>query len=261
MRHELGLLLMFLLGTMGMLRGTACSVEEPDGQQQAPEMRQPTVRPAEPSAEQPGIATRDGYDIEWLFSRPAGIEFTKAEITVAQYQACVQAGQCKIPARGGSCNAGKQDREHHPINCIDWNQATAFCAWAGGRLPTEQEWYAEASNGGERLYAWGDQQASCEWAVMNDGTAPEGTGAVGDGCGLDSTWPVCSKPQGHSVSGLCDMSGNVWEWTASSQVGNRVICGGGYMFDPGGLRATDRTLLPSISWTSLLGFRCARPAR
>ncbi|MBW2701239.1 MAG: SUMF1/EgtB/PvdO family nonheme iron enzyme [Deltaproteobacteria bacterium] len=70
---------------------------------------------------------------------------------------------------------------------------------AGGRLPTEKEWEAEASNNGSRKYPWGDEKVSCERAVMRE----EGV----DGCGRDLTWPVCSKTLGNSVSGLCDMSG------------------------------------------------------
>ncbi|MBT3297233.1 MAG: SUMF1/EgtB/PvdO family nonheme iron enzyme, partial [Verrucomicrobia bacterium] len=80
--------------------------------------------------------------------------------------------------------------------------------WAGGRLPTEDEWFAEASNGGRRKYAWGDVEVTCDLAIW-------GGGKKMDGCGADRTWPVCSKRGGYSISGLCDLTGNVREWTSS----------------------------------------------
>ncbi|HOX47317.1 MAG TPA: SUMF1/EgtB/PvdO family nonheme iron enzyme [Myxococcota bacterium] len=191
--------------------------------------------------------------LEWVFSRPAGIELTRSEVTVAQYRACVEAERCSAPKTGWSCNWGQAGREQHPVNCVDWNQATAFCEWAGARLPTEQEWFAEASDGGERQYPWGDQEVSCERAIWSQG---------GRGCGLDSTWPVCSKPAGHSVSGLCDMSGNVWEWTSSSAGLARVMRGGSWSLgDPGFQRASLWLRYGPLYAVDDLGFRCGRSAR
>jgi len=132
-------------------------------------------------------------------------EMTRTEVTVEQYKACVDAGSCSAPDDGWeSCNWGYSDRGSHPINCVDWDQAQDFANWVGGRLPSEAEWeYAARSGGRDWKYPWGDEAATCERAVMYDG---------GDGCGRDSTWPVCSKPSGNTTHGLCDMAGNVWEW-------------------------------------------------
>jgi len=193
--------------------------------------------------------------IDWVYSRPAGIEFAKTETTVAQYRACVEAGKCTEPnskSENKSCNWGHSGRDNHPINCVDWNQAKAFCEWAGGRLPTEDEWYAEASNGGERAYPWGDQEVSCDYAIWGDGSRT-------DGCGKDSTWPVCSKTRGNSVSGLCDMSGNVWEWISTPEGSARVVRGGSWYGDyPGSLRASDRYGGNPADRGSNSGFRCVR---
>ncbi len=131
-------------------------------------------------------------------------EMSKTEVTVDHYRACVNAGACTGPNYGGNCNWGKSDRGAHPINCVDWSQAQAFAKWAGGRLPSEAEWeYAARSGGRDWRYPWGNEEATCDLAVME---------GVKEGCGRDSTWPVCSKPSGNTSQGLCDMAGNIWEW-------------------------------------------------
>src|SRR5262249_3181659 len=56
----------------------------------------------------------------------------KTEVTVEAYARCVTAGACTAPATGGACNWGVAGRERHPVNCVDWSQANAFCARAGG---------------------------------------------------------------------------------------------------------------------------------
>jgi len=177
----------------------------------------------------PGAPGKAG--IEWMKSAPTGLEFTRTEITQSQYRACMKAGKCTKPdtkqTQYGNCDWDPAKHERHPVACVDWHQATAFCAWAGGRLPSWPEWYNEASNGGKRKFAWGDEKPSCKRVVMaNDRHRRKGTG-----CGRKSTWPVCSKKKGTSVSGLCDMSGNVSEWTSSLayKTGDkRSMCGGSY---------------------------------
>ena len=134
-------------------------------------------------------------------------ELARTEVTVAQYRACVDAGRCEAPDTGHDyCNWGVAGRDDHPVNCVDWNQARAFAAFVGGRLPSEAEWeYAARSGGRDQTYPWGDERATCERAVMetDDGL---------NGCGKDRTWPVCSKLAGNSAQGLCDLAGNVGEW-------------------------------------------------
>lgn len=129
----------------------------------------------------------------------------KTAVTVEQYAECVANGKCTEPGTGTLCNWGKADRQFHPVNCVTWNQANQYARFKGARLPTEAEWeYAAASGGRAQSYPWGNEEPSCDNAVM--------FGRGGPGCGKNSTMPVCSKPDGNTLQGLCDMSGNVGQW-------------------------------------------------
>ena len=205
------------------------------------------------------IGAAGAAGIEWVYSKPAGVQLAKTETTVAQYAACVQAGSCEAKHHAtksdwDKCNWGHSDRDDHPMNCVDWYGADQFCKWAGGRLPTEDEWYAEASESGRRKYPWGDREVDCSLAIWGDGSNT-------DGCGKDRTWPVCSKTAGNSVSGLCDMSGNLWEWTSTwydNSQKERVLRGGSWNSDdPEYLRASYRFGDNPGSWYLDYGFRCA----
>ena len=130
----------------------------------------------------------------------------RSETTVGQYRTCVDAGSCSSPGTKGACNWGRTDRTDRPVNCVKWSQAKDFCAWVGGRLPTEAEWeYAARSGGRDQTYPWGNETPSCRRVIMHGG---------GEGCGRNRTRSVCSRSAGNTAQGLCDMLGNVWEWVA-----------------------------------------------
>lgn len=177
------------------------------------------------------------------------------EVTVAAYQRCVQSKACTEPDEMERCNWGEHDRGEHPVNCVDWHQAVAYCEAGGRRLPTEWEWEWAARGRDEgRQYPWGDDAPTCERAVMREGTI--------NGCGRGSTWPVGSKPAGQSTENLQDLAGNVWEWTSSADGKMRVLRGGGWA------NASPETLSASVrdfshpSYRGLDdGFRCAGTAR
>jgi formylglycine-generating enzyme required for sulfatase activity len=140
----------------------------------------------------------------------SAFEIMQAEVTVAQYSECVSAGQCTVPnAVNPYCNWNLPGFENHPVNCVNWFQGVNYCAFVGGRLPSEAEWEYAARSAGKpvetKTYPWGDQVPSCDYAVMSDST-------TGAGCGTDRSSIVCSKPAGHTEQGLCDMGGNVSEW-------------------------------------------------
>lgn len=197
-------------------------------------------------------------------------ELMQTEVTVAQYRACVAAQKCTPPIGEDDCNWLLADREDHPINCVDWNQAQAFAAWAGARLPTEAEWeFAARSGGGAQAFPWGDTPATCAHAVVNHGA--DAACVRGPG-----TEPVCSRPRGNSKQGLCDLAGNVWEWVADGYdpypdlstdatargrgEDHRVFRGGSWGFEPALARATNRGWQrPYYRYTDV-GVRLARDA-
>jgi formylglycine-generating enzyme required for sulfatase activity len=178
-------------------------------------------------------------------SRSVGtFELDVTEVTVAAYQACVDAGICTVPKSGERCNWGRSGREEHPINCVDWEQANGFCSWAGKRLPTEEEWeYAARGNAG-RTYPWGETAPSRTKLCLDRG---------------DGTCSVCSRPSGSTPSGLCDMAGNVWEWTSASEEQGRIMRGGSlFSYMAAEVRSASRKWGNPKGRVYFLGFRCAR---
>ena len=155
--------------------------------------------------------------------------------------------------------------EDHPVTQVSWYGAQAYCAWAGGRLPTEAEWEKAARGVDGHLYPWGNEPPDCDKAQYGD-------------CG-GATVPVGSRPAGASPYGVLDMAGNVWEWVADwydpagydpAPVENpqgpeagirKVFRGGSWGYPPAFTRATDRARNRPTYAGFGLGFRCAAPAR
>lgn len=146
----------------------------------------------------PPAVTVEATPLEWI--KGPGGTLLKTKVTVAQYQACVGVGKCTEPDTGTKCNWAVKGRARHPVNCVDWQQAKTFCAWAGGRLPKGKEWFAAATNGGTTRFPWGDEPLTFTRAHF--GQEPE-TG---------STAEVGTYPAGASDAGLQDLLGNAAEW-------------------------------------------------
>ena len=194
-------------------------------------------------------------------------DLMKTEVTQAAYAACVEAGACEAAVQDQRyCLNGAVGEEHYPVVCVTKKNAEDYCDWVLGRLPSEAEWeYAARSGGREQRYPWGDEEPTCALAVIDEG---------GVGCGTQRAAPVCSRPEGNSAQGLCDLAGNLWEWTAdrwhgsyhgapgdgrawvSGQEDFWVIRGGGVGSD-GDYRAFHRLFHPANFQYGGLGFRCA----
>lgn len=207
-------------------------------------------------------------------------ELTCTETTIYQYAECVADGACAEPSTsdapdtGDGCNWGVLGRGNHPVNCVDVFQAQAYCAWIGGRLPSESEWeYAARSLGQDNEYPWGGAEPSCDRAVIAIGIDGVAIGACGLG---ETTFPVCSRPLGNTEQDLCDMAGNTWEWVQDAWHINyntapndgsawnvpdddsRVLRGGGYNTMSIGVRTRIRSYYPEEGRSPRNGFRCAR---
>ncbi|MBM3301589.1 MAG: SUMF1/EgtB/PvdO family nonheme iron enzyme, partial [Deltaproteobacteria bacterium] len=212
----------------------------------------------------------------------SGYYIGKTEVTVGQFRQFVDDSGYKTEAeKGDGCwsqddsgwgykkwanwkNPGFSQVENHPVVCVSWNDAQEYIKWLSKktgenyRLPTEAEWeYAAKNQGKDVIYPWGNAKATCNYAVMDDG---------GYGCGKARTWEVCSKPKGNTEQGLCDMSGNVWEWVedwydksyygkspSSNPKGpssgtSRVLRGGSWNVNSDFLRASIRYWLGPDYW-------------
>ncbi|TPV92412.1 MAG: DUF4388 domain-containing protein [Myxococcales bacterium FL481] len=122
------------------------------------------------------------------------------------------------------CNENRPGRQTHPVNCVTWKQADAYCRWNGGRLPTEAEWEYAVRGSDGRVYPWGDQAPdhtsvnACggECRKWREETGlPEEPVMYASSDGYAGTSPVGSFPEGRTQRGLFDVVGNVFEWTAT----------------------------------------------
>ncbi len=116
--------------------------------------------------------------------------------------------------------------DNKPINCVTWYEAFAFCAWDGGRLPTEAEWnYAAAGGNEQRQYPWSDPPEST--AIDKDHAVFDCTGdgsTVGQ-CGAGDIADVGTRsPLGDGRWGQSDLSGNVWEWAIDGYGAYGAMC-------------------------------------
>jgi len=204
-------------------------------------------------------------------------EIDKTEVTVSQYRACVEAGGCsdeglRIAFWGGQempswslyCNWPKPERGNHPINCVEWKQAVAYCRWAGKRLPAEVEWEKAARGTDGRKYPWGNAGYGSSGRVAN--IADEQSRRLhtewniprGYDDGYLDTAPVGSFPAGKTVYGGLDMIGNVWEFAADEFGQGHSMRGGSWNNVARGARASDRRRVDFGYRSPLIGFRCAR---
>jgi formylglycine-generating enzyme required for sulfatase activity len=218
----------------------------------------------------PGGELRMGSEEEDEDARPVHLVrvspfwLAKYEVTRAQYEQFMKATGHPKPAQW--TNKLLAASPSQPVVGVSWDDAVAFCRWAGGRLPTEAEWEFAARGTTSRRYPWGDEDPDTTRAAFHLDV------------GFGSTRPVGGAKQGASPFGLLDMAGNAFEW-CSDWYGSRyyaesprqdpkgppsgeqrVIRGGAWISLPDACRAAARGKYPPASRSTLVGFRVAREA-
>lgn len=195
----------------------------------------------------------------------------KAEVTLKEYSACQAAGKCKLGGEKPGC-AFAGDQGDMPMNCINWNDAKAYCEWKSGRLPTEAEWQKAARGGCDKYsgkdckavmpkFPWGNDTPTCKHAYHY-------------ACGGNSPYLDFLK-EGMSPYGAYHMAGNVAEWVedvnipytpdqtvdpkgATTGFEWRMFLGGSIKSPPAHLRVSARTKGENIVSNPTVGVRCAK---
>jgi formylglycine-generating enzyme required for sulfatase activity len=163
--------------------------------------------------------------------------------------------------------------ETHPVVQVSWNDANAYCAWAGRRLPTEAEWEKAARDNDGRIFPWGNDPVAGNLLNMADVTLNTSFIDANINDGFQFTAPVGSYPDGASPYDALDLAGNVWEWVndwydagyyAISPAENpggpdtgaeKVLRGGAW--DNTGSGSAARNYVTPTARNMNVGFRCA----
>jgi formylglycine-generating enzyme required for sulfatase activity len=204
-----------------------------------------------------------------------GYLIDRTEVTVARFDAFLTATGARSAAEreGGGFEwgagwerrpgwtfrapSGRPARPDDPAAHVSWFEATAFCAWAGGRLPSRDEWAGAAYT--ERRAAPPAPFVNGRSYPYPTGDAPAGANFAGAGDGHERHAPAGSTAAG--VNGLHEMAGNLWEWLADARGDERLTAGGSWWYGPAQARADGMQYKPAGFYAVYVGLRCVYPPR
>jgi hypothetical protein len=213
----------------------------------------------------------------------AGFCLDLNEVSIKDYAACVRKGACTKPVAYDAHDATDAFRafcnwqhpgghEAHPVNCVTFAQAKAYCAQRSARLPTDVEWRWAASNGGRTRYPWGNARPDasrangcgreCAEAVRATAHRMDVRAQYAGSDGFGGTAPVGSFPRGDSRASVHDLAGNVAEFVvpvASPASTGDLVAGGGFLAQDARLMSPDKQVRTAWSGATSpdVGFRCA----
>ena len=203
--------------------------------------------------------------------RLSGFFLDRREVTVGEFDACVRVGRCKSPPFERGARRFKQPR--FPVTLVTWDDAQAYCAFRGARLPTEAEFERAARGPAGRRFPWGQLPNA---RLANHGRL--GIDSSDDADGFSELAPVGSFSAGRTPDGFLDLAGNAAEWVqdryanqypdapqsdpqgpdATQATSARVVRGGSYESPMAWLRGAARGAYLPTERRPSLGFRCAR---
>ena len=187
-----------------------------------------------------------------------GLWMARTEVTVAEYARCVAAGRCTRAAFEGGAVRFEQPR--FPVTFVTYDDARRYCAFRGGRLPTEAEFERAARGAPRRPYPWGK---AFNGKLANHGRLGVDSSDASDGFAELS--PVGSFPSGATPEGILDLAGNAAEWTLDAYTadygsppssGERTVRGGSFGSAAAFVRGAARAGRPPQTREPTLGFRC-----
>jgi len=194
----------------------------------------------------------------------------KYEVTNKRYKRFIDGTGYKVPWSQDTAVAAyiwdwqkrifPEGKGDDPVVLVSWEDAKAFCAWAGKRLPTEAEWEKAARGAKGKPYPWGN-----DWAKGKANTQESG---------LKQTAPAGSFKEDVSEYGVNDLAGNVSEWVEewfAPYPGNpmtsyeernkyRVLRGGSWDYAHSIANGYNRQYATPQSQMTAIGFRCVKPA-